>query len=319
MHVNGPYQVAFKHITSLSLRRAPRRTSEYACVGSSLPSRSALESDLVSIITFKAYSSVLAFFALLTIILALAGVSNAYDRIISLSPQITESLYLLGAEKQLLAVTTYCKRPREATLKEKIGSPLRPDVEKLVSLRPDLVLGSKEGNEPWVMERLRRLDLRVVYFDRPDGLEGLLRNFLQLSDLVGASDRGREIVAKVREALSQEARGVSYKVLWEVDAEPLMAASTASFVNDIIRIAGGTNIIDSELPYPRINREEVILKAPDLIVLMDHGYAIGAEMKRWQKYLSHTKLIVMDSYITGSPNPVTFLKAVQNLEAAREK
>ncbi len=248
-----------------------------------------------------------------------AGVSNAYDRIISLSPQITESLYLLGAEKQLLAVTTYCKRPREATLKEKIGSPLRPDVEKLVSLRPDLVLGSKEGNEPWVMERLRRLDLRVVYFDRPDGLEGLLRNFLQLSDLVGASDRGREIVAKVREALSKEARGASYTELWEVDAEPLMAASTASFVNDIIRIAGGTNIIDSELPYPRINREEVILKAPDLIVLMDHGYAVGAEMKRWQKYLSHTKLIVMDSYITGSPNPVTFLKAVQNLEAAREK
>ncbi len=220
------------------------------------------------------------------------GVSSAYERIISLSPQITESLYLLKAERQLLAVTTYCKRPKEAALKEKIGSPLRPDIEKLVSLRPDLVLGSREGNPPWIIERLRRLGLRVVYFDRPHYLEGLLQNFLQLSGLVDASDQGKETVARVREALSRQERGAPYKVLWEVDAEPLMAASTASFANDIIRLAGGTNIIDSELPYPRINREEVILKAPDVIVLMNMGYSVEAEMKRWREYLRDSRFIV---------------------------
>ena len=123
-------------------------------------------------------------------------------------------------------------------------------MKRLVSLRPDLVLGSREGNPPWIMERLRRLGLRVVYFDRPHRLEGLLQNFLQLSGLVGASDQGKEIVAGVRAALSKEERGAPYKVLWEVDAEPLMAASTASFASDIVQLAGGTNIIDSELPYP---------------------------------------------------------------------
>ena len=268
---------------------------------------------------FKARKPVLALLAFLSVILGLEGVSSAYERIVSLSPQITESLYLLKVEKQLQAVTTYCKRPREAVLKEKIGSPLRPDVEKLVSLRPDLVLGSREGNPPWIMERLKRLGLRVVYFDRPHHLEGLLRNFLQLSRLVGASDQGENIVAMVREALSKEERGAPYKVLWQVDSEPLMVASTASFASDIIQLAGGANIIDSELPYPRINREEVILKAPDVIVLMDMGYSVETEMKRWQKYLRETRFVVMDSYITGSPNPITFLKAVQDLEAAREK
>jgi iron complex transport system substrate-binding protein len=267
----------------------------------------------------KARTLILVLLASFSVILGCEGVSSAYERIISLSPQITESLYLLRAEKRLLAVTTYCKRPKEATLKEKIGSTLRPDIEKLVSLRPDLVLGSREGNPPWIMERLRRLGLRVVYFDRPHRLEGLLRNFLQLSGLVGASEQGKEIVAGVSAALSKRERVAPYNVLWEVDAEPLMAASTASFASDIVQLAGGTNIIDSELPYPRINREEVILKAPDVIVLMDHGYGVEAEMKRWRKYLRDARFMVMDSYITGSPNPVTFLKAVRDLEATREK
>jgi len=268
---------------------------------------------------FKSQKRVLALLAFLSVTLGFEGVSCAYERIVSLSPQITESLYLLKADKQLQAVTTYCKRPKEAALKEKIGSPLRPDIEKLVSLRPDLVLGSREGNPPWIMERLKRLGLQVVYFDRPHHLDGLLQNFLRLSVLVGALDRGKEIVATVRGSLSEEEQGAPYKVLWQVDAEPLMVASTASFASDIIRLAGGTNIIDSELPYPRINREEVLLKAPDVIVLMDMGYSVEAEMKRWRKYLRDARFVVMDSYITGSPNPVTFLKAVQELEAAREK
>ena len=311
MHVNAPYQAVFRCIPSFSLRRSPRRTSSTPVSAPRCRLGLHPEYNLVPIITLG--------LAVVSLMMGLTGVASAYERIISLSPQITESLYLLKAEKELLAVTTYCKRPKEALLKEKIGSPLRPDIEKLVSLRPDLVLGSREGNPPWIMERLRRLGLQVVYLDRPHGLEGLLQNFLQLSRLVGASDQGKEIVTGVREALSKVKRGVPYKVLWEVDAEPLMAASTASFANDIIRFAGGTNIIDSEFPYPRINREEVILKDPDVIVLMDMGYSVKAEMERWRKYAGGSRYIVMDSYITGSPNPVTFLKAVQNLEAAREQ
>ena len=63
----------------------------------------------------------------------------------------------------------------------------------------------------------------------------------------------------------------------------------------------------------------MILKAPDVIVLMDHGYGAEAEMQRWRSYLRDAKCVVMDAYITGSPNPVTFLKAVQELEGTREK
>jgi len=265
---------------------------------------------------YQTHKSVLAVAACLSFMLGFHSLSCAQERIISLSPQITESLYLLNKEKQLLAVTSYCKRPKEATLKEKIGSPLRPDIEKIVSLQPDLVLGSREGNPPWIMERLKRLGLRVVYFDRPKNVNGLLENFIELSRVVRASDQGAAIVRGVREGLTGTDRRPSFKVLWEVEADPLMVASTASFANDIIRLAGGANVVDTELPYPRINREEVIIKGPDVIVLMDMGYSVDAEMKRWRRYLHHAKFLVMDSYTTGSPNPVSFLKAVKALEAA---
>lgn len=251
------------------------------------------------------------------ILLGLATHAPAYESIVSLSPQITESLFLLGADRELSAVTTYCKRPKGAVLKEKIGSPLRPDIEKIVSLKPEVVLGSREGNPPWVMERLKRLGLHVVYFDRPQNLNGLLENFLKLSHLLGKSVLGEAIVGEVKAALAHSQPGRPYKVLWQVEAEPLMVASTASFANDVIRLAGGKNIVDTELPYPRINVEEAIVKAPDVIVLMDMGYNIEGEMKRWRGYLRDVRFVVMDSYITGSPNPITFLKAVRELEGAR--
>jgi hypothetical protein len=77
--------------------------------------------------------------------------------------------------------------------------------------------------------------------------------------------------------------------------------------------------VDTEFPYPRVNREEVLIKGPDVIVLMDMGYSVDTERKRWRTYLKDARFLVMDSYITGSPNPVTFLKAVKELEAAHGK
>ena len=259
----------------------------------------------------------LCFAPCLFLLLGLAPQALAYETIVSLSPQITESLFLLKADKELVAVTTDCKRPKEVLVKEKIGSPLRPDIEKIVSLKPELVLGSREGNPPWIMERLKRLGLHVVYFDRPQNLDGLLANFLKLSNLLGRSGQGAAIVAELKGALARSQPGTLYNVLWQVEAEPLMVASTSSFANDIIRLAGGRNIVDTELPYPRINVEEAIVKAPDVIVLMDMGYNIEGEMKRWRGYLKDVRFVVMDSYITGSPNPITFLKAVRELEGAR--
>lgn len=250
---------------------------------------------------------------LLVLFLLIPIYGHGYDRIISLSPQITESIYLVGAEDRLIGVTEFCKRPSEALEKEKVGTPLRPDIEKIVARRPDLVLGAREGNPPLVMARLERLGIPVTYFQRPRNLSDLLANFLTLSRLVGKEEKGKSLVRMVESTLPKPKGKLAFKVLWQVGADPLIAASQNSLANDIIRYAGGTNIIESELPYVRINAEEVMVKAPQVIVVMDHGYSVEREMNRWRSLLGKTRFVVMDAYAVGSPTPVSFVEAVNRL------
>lgn len=239
-----------------------------------------------------------------------------YDRIISLSPQITESIYLLGAEKSLIGITEFCKRPPDTATKEKIGTPLRPDMEKIASLRPDIVFGSREGNSPLVMARLKRLGIKTLYFDRPRSVVDLLDNFLTLSKMIGKQEKGGRIADIARSALKRTGNEKVYKVMWQVGAEPLIVASTSSFANDIILVAGGQNIVESELPYPRMNAEEVILKSPHVIVLMDMGYNIQTEKERWKSYLKDVRFVTMDAYSVGSPTPVSLVDSVDRLTKA---
>lgn len=249
----------------------------------------------------------------LALLLLLPSAGSAHDRVISLSPQITESIFLLGGEERLIGVTTFCTRPAKANLKEKVGTPLRPDVEKIVSLAPDLVLASREGNPPLLAERLRNLGLKVHYFKRPATFAEMRDNFLHLSRLLGRAQQGREIIAAAEKDLPWRPAAARPRVFWQVGADPLIAASTASFANEIIALAGGTNIIQMDIPYPRLNVEEVVVRKPQVIVLTQMGYHVDREMARWNRYLPGTITIVFDANVVGSPTPVTFLEAVKKL------
>ena len=259
--------------------------------------------------------------ALLVIGIFIGGLFNlsvlsAYERIVSLSPQVTESLFLLGEEQSVVGVTDYCRRPKDAQKKTKVGTPLRPDIERIIALNPDLVIGSREGNPLLIMERIRRAGIPVHYFRRPMNFSGLIQNFLSLSEIVGKSKEGKMIVQSVSKALEKISRRGKKRVLWQVGAEPLIVASTASFVSDIIVYSGGVNIIDTKLPYPRLSREEVVAKAPDVIVIMDMGYDMDNEIDRWKRYVNCATFVVMDPYIVGSTTPISFLRAVEKLEKA---
>lgn len=244
------------------------------------------------------------------------SVGWSFDRIVSLSPQITESVFLLDAGDRLVAVTDMCTRPGGLSEKEKVGKPLAPDVERIVALNPDLVLASREGNPPWIVERLKRMGVRVRYFPRPHNFQELCDNFIVLGRELKRQEVARAIVDYVHRQLRSGDSSSPKRLMWQVGADPLVVASASSFVNDMIVFAGGMNVIETSLPYPRLNREEVLAKKPDFIVLMDMGYNVDVEKERWRRRLPGTRFIVMDSYITGSPTPVTFAVAVQKLRDA---
>lgn len=237
----------------------------------------------------------------------------SFDRIVSLSPQITESVFLLDAGDRLVAVTDLCTRPDGATGKGKIGRPLAPDVERIIALKPDLVLASREGNPPWVVERLKRMGVSVRYFPRPRNFQGLCDNFITLGRELKREAEARAIVDYVRRQLGSGDGSSPKRLMWQVGADPLVVASTSSFVNDMILFAGGVNVIETSLPYPRLNREEILAKKPEYVVLMDMGYNMDGERERWKRRLPGIRFITMDSYNVGSPTPVTFAVAVQKL------
>ncbi len=249
----------------------------------------------------------------LALLLFLPSAGSTFERVISLSPQITESLFLLGGEERLIAVTTFCSRPERAGLKEKVGTPLRPDIEKIVSLAPDLVLASREGNPPLLAERLKNLGLKVHYYKRPATFREMQDNFLHLAGLIGRHEKGREIIAMVEKALPPAPSTTRQRVFWQVGADPLVGASTASFAGEIVAFAGGTNVIRMDIPYPRLNVEEVVVRRPGVIVLTRMGYPVEQEIARWNRYLPGVTCVVLDAHVVGSPTPVTFLKAVQEL------
>ncbi|MCX7965139.1 MAG: helical backbone metal receptor [Syntrophorhabdaceae bacterium] len=259
------------------------------------------------------------FFVFLILCISKPSSTFSYERIVSLSPQITESIYLLGVEKALIANTTFCKRPADAQKKEKIGTPQRPDMEKIISLAPDIVMGAQEGNQLWFIERVKRLGINTFFFKRPKNFKDLAYNFLVLAKMMNRQDAARKIIDNVEQTLHKREKSKQFSVMWQVGSEPIVVATKASFVNDIIEYAGGSNIISADIPYSRINIEEVIKKNPQIIVLMDMGYNIETEIKRWKSYLKDPKFIILDPYVASSPTPVTFLEAVIKLREGYDR
>ena len=244
-------------------------------------------------------------------------------RIISLGPTITEKLYLLGAQDRLVGVTTYCERPPEALAKEKVGNVTQVNIEKIVELKPDLVVATSLTERRAVLG-LKRLGIRVIVFNEPGSYEEMNRQFLELGRIVGrereaegivrAAERRVDVIKKRVEGLPRP------KVFIQLGAKPLFAATKDSFVNDFIELAGGTNIA-REAKTGFYSREEVLRQDPDIIIIVLMGAATGNEKKGWQKFhalraVKNDKIFVMDPYRICSPTPRTFVDALEEMVKA---
>jgi iron complex transport system substrate-binding protein len=244
-------------------------------------------------------------------------------RLISLGPTITEKLYLLGVQDRLVGVTTYCERPPEAAHKEKIGNVTQVNIEKIVELKPDLVIATSLTERRAVLE-LKRLGIRVIMFNEPGSYAEMNRQFLELGRIVGR-EREAEGIVKTAErrvdVIKKRVRGLPRpKVFIQLGAKPLFAATKDSFVNDFIELAGGTNIA-REAKTGFYSREEVLRQDPDIIIIVLMGAATGNEKKGWQKFhalraVRNDKIFIMDPYRICSPTPQTFVDALEEMVKA---
>jgi iron complex transport system substrate-binding protein len=194
-------------------------------------------------------------------------------RIVSTSPEATEMLFAIGAGDKVVGVTTWCDYPAAARELPKVGDFSNIDMEKVAALEPDLVIatGHEQGR---TVENLERLGIPVVVFLAPD-INGAWENIKAVGEITGHEEGAAEILAEFDERLAavdskvaEIAENDRVSVFVEISAEPLMTVSAGSFVDDMIKLAGGVNIGEG-LPraYSRIDPEEVVRRNPDVIVL----------------------------------------------------
>lgn len=209
------------------------------------------------------------------------------QRIVSLAPSLTEILYAVGAGDQVVGVTTFCDYPPEALKKPKIGGMVDPNLEAIVAMRPDLVLATMEGNREETVRQLERLGLRVVVVN-PTGVSGILRAIETVGRVTALESRAQRVVTNLRNRLDRVARAISGRprprVLYLLWTEPAIVPGRDTVITDLISRAGGESVSGQEpLPYPRYSLEEVVAKAPEIVILARHdSWQVDEPLQPWR-------------------------------------
>jgi acyl-phosphate glycerol 3-phosphate acyltransferase len=209
-------------------------------------------------------------------------------RIVALMPSLAEAVAELGAVDRLIGAPEYSRLPGSAHAKS-LGPYNRISAEAVYALHPDLVLASMDGNEASLVRQLEELGARVVTVNTQS-----LKDIVQSMELVAAAvgKAGDARVRKLKETLLSKAEARASKsprrVFVQIGWEPLVTVSGATFIDELVRRAGGVTIFaDAPMKYPRPNPEEVIAKNPDVIVicrLTDAGTEARQAQEFWGRF-----------------------------------
>ncbi|MHB9155600.1 MAG: ABC transporter substrate-binding protein [Endomicrobiales bacterium] len=262
---------------------------------------------------------------LVCVFLAVAPLSaQPPRRIVSFVPSITASLCHLGVQENIVGVTIFCP-PDAGDRAERIGTIHQPNVEKIVSLSPDIVIVNKESNKNETVEKLESLGIAVFTLEGERSFNDICSNFLRLGKLVGREDRARNIVKSVREQAAQirsrAPEGRPLRVFWEIGAQPLVTVNKNTFVNDYNKFLGVENIFnDVAAAYPRVSREEVIKRDPDVIIIVTMGNVTGQEQKIWQRFntvkaVRQNSIYIVEAEKVLTPTPLNFLQGLEIIAA----
>ena len=265
------------------------------------------------------------------VFLAIALSAAPPQRIVSTAPSITELLYALGLGDRVVGVTRYCRYPPEAQLKPKIGDYTSPNLEAIAALRPDLVV--VQTNPIHLADRLGALKLHVLSIDQ-ENIAAIRQSIRDIGAATGKEQAAAQLSESIRAGLEKIRARVSglprVRMMFVIGRSPnsldgLVVAGRASYLNEVIEIAGGENVFrDAMAGYPKVSLEEVMARNPEVIVDMgDMADTVGVteEHKRsivalWSHLPNlaavkrHTVFAVAsDIYVVPGPRVIDAAKA----------
>lgn len=218
------------------------------------------------------------------------------QRIVSLAPNVTEILFALGLEEEVIGVTRYCNYPQKALKKEKIGGMVNPDLEKIISLQPDLVIAFR-GNPLRLIHRLKDLQLPVFVLEQGTSLESVFSLIRKIGKITFRENHAAALIDSLQKDLYRIQACLANveripKVYINIHGKGLWTCGKNSFLNDLIVKAKGLNIA-SETPrsWVAYNREELIHQNPELIIVIARSKKDFSEIKEWFMREAHLESI----------------------------
>jgi len=208
-------------------------------------------------------------------------------RIVSMAPSITEIIFALEKEDSLVGVTDFCSYPPETSSLPKVGGYLNPNLEKLVILRPDLVI--IQGNHEKLEKFCKKRGISILYVNM-DSISTIYRGIETLGRALNCRERAGNLCTYISNGLESIQRDVSratrQKVFICLSRSPgslanLYTVGGSSFISEILKLAGGVNIFDDVMqPYPEASKESLIKRAPEIIIEMRPGENISSDRRK---------------------------------------
>lgn len=201
-------------------------------------------------------------------------IAGTPQRIVSLVPSVTEILYELGADDRLVGVTRFCTYPAQAADKAQVGDYADPNLEAVALLEPDLVFLAADTANPALVARIESLGI-AAYIVYPRGIEATIATISAIGAVVGAAEAGEQVARQLQLALERTRASVEGGqrpgVVFCIMTQPLMVAGPGTLIDDLIRLAGGRNLVPAgPSRYPTWGIEALLAADPDIIVLSSH-------------------------------------------------
>jgi len=207
-------------------------------------------------------------------------VPQSIHRIVSLAPNLTETIYALGLQDRLVGDTDYCDFPPEAQLKTKVGGAVNPSLEAIAALHPDLVLVTKNLNRLETVQALAEIGI-PSYATDPHTVDAIVASMARLADLLGAPETGATLAADLEHQVAGLHERLASlplrRVLFIVWTEPLISIGNDTFIADALRHAGAVSVIDSSQNWPQVNLEEVVHLQPEFLIFVESHFGSAAQ------------------------------------------
>jgi iron complex transport system substrate-binding protein len=235
-------------------------------------------------------------------------------RVVSLAPSLTETSYDVGGGTNLVGATRFATYPEAAARLPKVGTYVALDIEKIVSLRPQLCLAIRDGNPKASVERLESLGIPVYVFD-PKSLEDVVDTVVRLGDIYRTEAKASALASGYYQRLSSVARQLEStkerpRVFFQIDAQPIISAGADTFLDQLLVRSGSVNLAADRTGYPRYSWEELLGLMPDVVLLasMGGGYSDQELRDRWEAWpqipaVNNQRLYVVDADLFDRPSP----------------